>query len=118
MLLRVSEDGARRPRRGSVLGAGVQETLVAHLPVLEGRLYLASFSESASVQPGKQEIFVTMHKRMNYVPFCADFGPLNLGATCQMCQKLRVLLSLPNLQGSKIVYCTSQVWPRAVMSAV
>lgn len=109
MLVRVPEDGAGG-EEVPVLGAGVQGTLETHLPVLERRLYLSSSSASESVQPAKDEIFVTMHKRMNYVPFCADFGPLNLGATCQMCRKLRVLLASPNLQGSKIVYCTSQVW--------
>ena len=105
MLVRVPEDGAGG-EEVPVLGAGVQGTLETHLPVLEGRLYLSISSASESVQPAKDEIFVTMHKRMNYVPFCADFGPLNLGATCQMCRKLRVLLASPNLQGSKIVYCT------------
>jgi len=94
---------------GIVLGAGTQRTLHAHLPVIEGCLYLACQPMGCNARPQRGEVFVSMHRRMNYVPFCADFGPLNLGATCQMCRKLRVLLSNPSLKGSKIVYVTSTV---------
>ena len=107
MLVPCPEDDAEC--EGMVLGAGTQKTLHAHLPVIEGCLYLGSVPVGGKALPARGEVLVSMHKRMNYVPFCADFGPLNLGATCQMCRKLRVLLSNPSLKGSKIVYCTSTV---------
>jgi len=43
---------------------------------------------------------------MRYMPFCADFGPFNLGMTHHFCEVLRELMSAPKLQKSKIVYYT------------
>ena len=46
------------------------------LCVLQGRLYLASLAgEPVSVA---NKHFITL-KKMRYIPFCADFGPFNLG---------------------------------------
>ena len=44
---------------------------------------------------------------MRYMPFCADFGPFNLGMTHHFCQVLKELISSPKLQKVKIVYYTS-----------
>ena len=59
------------------------------------------------LQPKDDEVYVSVSKRLHYMPFCADFGPLNLGTTHQICKQLRVLLSRPTLQDSKIIFYTS-----------
>jgi len=46
------------------------------LCVLQGRLYLASLA--GLPVPTAKTYFITL-KKMRYVPFCADFGPFNLG---------------------------------------
>jgi len=89
-----------------MLGEGVQRSLVAPLPVLDTRLYLISIEPGTPLQPQKDEVYFTLGKRLRYVPFCADFGPLNLGTTYQMCKHMQILLArLP--PGKKIVYHTS-----------
>ena len=45
--------------------------------VLQGRLYLASLA--GIPVPTAKKYFLTLSKKMRYVPFCADFGPFNLG---------------------------------------
>ena len=45
--------------------------------VLQGRLYLASLA--GIPVPTAKKYFLTLSKKMRYVPFCADFGPINLG---------------------------------------
>ena len=47
------------------------------LCVLQGRLYLASLA--GIPVPTAKKYFVTLSKKMRYIPFCADFGPFNLG---------------------------------------
>ena len=47
------------------------------LCVIQGRLYLASLA--GLPVPTAKKYFVTLSKKMRYVPFCADFGPFNLG---------------------------------------
>ena len=41
---------------------------------------------------------------MQYRPFCADFGPINLGMTHHFCEVLQELLVSPEHQKTKIVY--------------
>lgn len=47
------------------------------LCVLKGRLYLASLRGSPIADPNKY--YITLTQKMRYVPYCADFGPYNLG---------------------------------------
>ena len=96
-----------------------QREVPALLPVLEGRLFLASMKGTPVAQPA--EYYVTLNKKLRcvrerdvwthvnthtnthtltgtnahtrYVPFCADFGPFNLGTTHHVCHILKVLLS-------------------------
>jgi hypothetical protein len=64
------------------LGYSAQMTLQgALLPIIEGRLYLTCASSSAAIKSKKRELWVAMNKGACYSPFCADFGPLNLGTT-------------------------------------
>ena len=47
------------------------------LCILQGRLYLAALQDNPVAQINK--VYITLSKKMRYVPFCADFGPFNLG---------------------------------------
>ena len=49
---------------------------------------------------------LTLSRRRQYAPFCADFGPINLGTTHQMCKQLNRLLTCTPLD-QKIVYYTT-----------
>ena len=43
---------------------------------------------------------------MRYYPFCADFGPFNLGMTHLFMQEMLRLLEEPNLRNVRLVYYT------------
>lgn len=79
--------------------------LLQPAPVLEGRLYFSTVVGDPEPKHGMH--FFTMDKVMRYMPFCADFGPFNLGMTHHFCEVLRELISSPKLQRMKIVYYTS-----------
>ena len=68
--------------------------------VCAGRLYLMSTPDEPAPMHGVH--FFTMDKVMRYAPFCADFGPFNLGMTHHFCEVLRQLMSSPKMQKSKI----------------
>jgi len=51
--------------------------------------------------------YFSMDKVMTYQPFCADFGPFNLGMTHHFCEVLKDLLRMPRMANGKIVYFTS-----------
>ena len=54
------------------------------VPVLENRLFIVLHGDvdlSHYFEPGVQTRIVRVHKSFAYRPFCADFGPLNLGMT-------------------------------------
>lgn len=51
--------------------------------------------------------YFTMDKVMRYTPFCADFGPFNLGMTHHFCEVLKELMSSPKYAKYKIVYYTT-----------
>ena len=56
------------------LGPGEQQNFHSgeHLPVLEGRLFLASMTACPVARP--LEYYLTLNKKLRYIPFCADFG--------------------------------------------
>ena len=65
----------------------------ALLPVLSGRLLLTLWDEKpAHVSDRADAIYVGLSQRLRYQPFCADFGPNNLGSTHHVCQVLKRLL--------------------------
>eukprot|EP00286_Rhodomonas_abbreviata_P019307 CAMPEP_0181295400 /NCGR_PEP_ID=MMETSP1101-20121128/4129_1 /TAXON_ID=46948 /ORGANISM="Rhodomonas abbreviata, Strain Caron Lab Isolate" /LENGTH=494 /DNA_ID=CAMNT_0023400153 /DNA_START=188 /DNA_END=1668 /DNA_ORIENTATION=- len=79
------------------------------LPVLEDRLYFQAVGFDPRQQPGTH--YFSMDKVMRYVPFCADFGPFNLGMTHHFCETMRELLLNPRLAKSKLVLYTSTAAP-------
>jgi len=76
------------------LGRGEQKVIDSDnlLPVLEGRLYLASFEDMPDAASGI--VYIRLNKKLRYIPFCADFGPLNLGTTHHVCRVLKNLLQV------------------------
>jgi len=88
------------------LGNGAQRTLKDYLPVIEGKLYLGQYCSDTPLQQDEDTVFLTLSKRRQYTPFCADFGPVNLGTTHQMCKQLHHLLTCTPLD-QKIVYYTT-----------
>ena len=63
------------------------------LPVLSGRLLLTFWEEKpADISDRNDAIYVGLSQRLRYQPFCADFGPNNLGSTHHVCQVLKRLL--------------------------
>ena len=74
-------------------------------PCYTGRLYLMSTPEDPEPTHGVH--FFTMDKVMKYMPFCADFGPFNLGMMHHFNEVLKRLMSSPRLRKSKIVYYTA-----------
>ena len=56
------------------------------LCILEGRLYLASLRRSPVADPNKY--YITLTQKMRYVPYCADFGPYNLGECTTLSENL------------------------------
>ena len=73
-----------RPRREELLQLlacgqeGFDES--GEMCVLKGRLYLASLA--APPKKAAQTISLTNAGAFQYEPFCADFGPFNLGEYC------------------------------------
>jgi cell division cycle 14 len=75
------------------------------LPILDGVLYLRVAATPPQAEDGTN--FMMLNRQLQYVPFCADFGPLCLGTSSQVVKHLRKLLQdLP--AGGRIVYCSTQ----------
>ena len=93
---------------------GGEMILVAHNGSTGGQLALAFFDQS---HPAEKDgtVYLGVSDSLQYVPFCADFGPFNLGTTHQVVRVLRkVLASRPD---AKIVFYTTRR-PADVANAV
>ena len=76
------------------------------IPVLEDRLFLALHNDvdlSQYFEEGVCTRMMKVHKSFVYRPFCADFGPLNLGMTFHFGQVLAKLLT-QTPQNVRIIY--------------
>ena len=51
----------------------------AFVPRFGGALYILSTKAVPVARP--LEYYITLNKRLRYIPYCADFGPFNLGTT-------------------------------------
>jgi len=69
-----------------------------------GRLYFMTTTTDPGSTPGAH--FFTMDKIMRYMPFCADFGPFNLGMMHHFCEVLKDILMQPRHAKVKVVYFT------------
>ena len=72
---------------------------------MAGRLSFMACSTEPAAIPGVH--YFSMDKVMTYRPFCADFGPFNLGMTHHFCEVLKDQLRMPRMANVKIVYFTS-----------
>ena len=59
---------------------------------MTGRLSVMACSTEPAATPGVH--YFSMDKVMTYQPFCADFGPFNLGMTHHFCEVLKDLLRM------------------------
>eukprot|EP00961_Rhodomonas_salina_P239426 3234568-Rhodomonas_salina.1 len=75
------------------------------LRLLAERLFFQAVGFEPRQQPGVH--YFTMDKVMKYAPFCADFGPFNLGMTHHFCEVMRELLVNPRLAHTKLILYTS-----------
>jgi len=76
----------------------------ATTPVLEDRLYFMVAKAAPPSEPGVH--FFTTDNRLNYVPFCDDWGPFNLAMMHEFCDLLQALLLSPAHANRKLVYYT------------
>eukprot|EP00277_Geminigera_cryophila_P000306 CAMPEP_0179427936 /NCGR_PEP_ID=MMETSP0799-20121207/13741_1 /TAXON_ID=46947 /ORGANISM="Geminigera cryophila, Strain CCMP2564" /LENGTH=684 /DNA_ID=CAMNT_0021203195 /DNA_START=314 /DNA_END=2365 /DNA_ORIENTATION=+ len=85
------------------------------LPVIEDRVYLLS---TKTLPVAKlQEYYIALNKRLAYIPFCADFGPFNLGTTQHVNSILKNLLTNPEYRSTKIIYyCSAE--PTDITNAI
>jgi len=93
------------PRSPMPLVTRSNRSVLVRLVDNTGRLYL--MSTPGDPLPTHGVHFFTMDKVMRYMPFCADFGPFNLGMAHQFCEVLKELMGSPKLHKMKIVYYTS-----------
>eukprot|EP00960_Hanusia_phi_P071674 767602-Hanusia_phi.AAC.1 len=114
--------GSSSTRRFSVKIEGSNEDFVLRsngvfragkLEVLEGRLYLAI--SGAARAP--DEKWIHMNKKYAYVPFCADFGPMNIAAVHHYCKLFRDYLVNQSMAGKKIVFAVPD-YPGDITNAV
>ena len=82
---------------------------------MTGRLSVMACSTEPAATPGVH--YFSMDKVMTYQPFCADFGPFNLGMTHHFCEVLKDLLRMPRMANVKIVYFTS-TQPNDITNAI
>jgi len=57
--------------------------------------------------PTKGVVYLSLQRLASYIPFCADFGPFNLGVMHRACEVIKDLLRTPRLAHAKIVCFTS-----------
>lgn len=74
------------------------------MAVIPGRLYWASVK--AQPTPSEGEHWFTVDRVLNYQPFCADFGPMNLSCIARFNSLLAEKLAAPILKGKRIVAYT------------
>ena len=127
-LLRCSSCGSSQFSRvstgsdGALFGMGNQCTLSdgEELLVLQesntgGRLMLACFDSRPPANYDQGKLYVGLARALQYVAFCADFGPYNLGTTHQVTSILRKALR-SRLDVTVVFYTTR--CPADVVNAV
>ncbi|GMH39216.1 hypothetical protein BSKO_07114 [Bryopsis sp. KO-2023] len=71
-------------------------------------VYLRRLEQARTSRIAAANICFSIDNELIYEPFCADFGPLNLGQTYRFCHKLRQLLQIAKRQHQKVFfYCSS-----------
>lgn len=85
------------------------------LPVLPDRLFWASVRSKPKM--GEGEHWFSTEMMLEYQPFCADFGPMNLACVYRFNELLREKMTSSELKNSKIVYYTANT-PQARSNGV
>eukprot|EP00403_Amphidinium_massartii_P015592 CAMPEP_0178415158 /NCGR_PEP_ID=MMETSP0689_2-20121128/23409_1 /TAXON_ID=160604 /ORGANISM="Amphidinium massartii, Strain CS-259" /LENGTH=461 /DNA_ID=CAMNT_0020036473 /DNA_START=97 /DNA_END=1482 /DNA_ORIENTATION=+ len=80
--------------------------------ILPGRLFWATLSKTPRDTP--QSHYFTIDETFVYMPFCDDFGPLDLGKVYRFCVLLHLKLMDPHMEGKRIIhYCSHEPRKRA-----
>lgn len=81
----VQHDGGEHgARESSIQSEDVSQNQL--VTVLAGCLYLLCTTKVP--QHDKRAIYLTLNRKLRYMPLCADFGPFNLGTTHHVCAML------------------------------
>jgi len=82
----------------------------ACFPVIAGRLYFTAHRDDdetmRQIVANPKIFFFSTDLHESYIPFCADFGPVNLLAVVNFCEKIEEKLGHPKLQKRPLVYYT------------
>lgn len=79
--------------------------------IIKDRFYLLCLSgdrKSLGSANSKNAVFFTVDKVLNYEPFFADFGPLNLGKVQRFCQIVEAKLADPEAEGKRVYIYTAR----------
>jgi len=104
---------ARNPRRKapSMTVAPLATTafkLGKHYTVIHNRLFFAVHEDAAHTERAAQDnphlVFFSSSEQEDYVPFCDDFGPVDLAAVVSFCSRARSFLHAPSMLPRKLVY--------------
>jgi len=83
----------------------------ALFPVVPGRLYFAAHRDDdftrEQIEARKNLFFWSTDLHEQYQPFCADFGPVNLGMVARFCDMMKSKMEHPKLQKRNVVYYCS-----------
>ena len=85
------------------------------VPVLAGSLYLLP-TPRPPPRDDSSAIYLTLNRKLRYLPLCADFGPFNLGTTHHVCSMLARVFRDKSLHLPVIWVCNED--PTEVTNAV
>ena len=79
-----------------------------HYTVIHNRLFFAVHEDAAHTERAAQDnphlVFFSSSEQEDYVPFCDDFGPVDLAAVVSFCSRARSFLHAPSMLPRKLVY--------------
>ena len=84
-----------------------------NLPVIQDLLHFTNTNHPHTEEGVRHHLFTT--KELEYIPFCDDFGPMNLSNVFRFSDIVKTLRY--QHPGKVLVYCTN-IFPRQVTNAV
>lgn len=72
-----------------------------------GQLYFCTRESERPLQQSTQYLYLNTDHTLQYTPFFADFGPLNIGLTYNFCEQLDTLLTQGSVEKKTVIYYSS-----------
>eukprot|EP00286_Rhodomonas_abbreviata_P024282 CAMPEP_0181311552 /NCGR_PEP_ID=MMETSP1101-20121128/13202_1 /TAXON_ID=46948 /ORGANISM="Rhodomonas abbreviata, Strain Caron Lab Isolate" /LENGTH=420 /DNA_ID=CAMNT_0023418299 /DNA_START=187 /DNA_END=1449 /DNA_ORIENTATION=+ len=91
-------------------GSTIQTIIPDRLSFVIHKRDFRSFQTNVQRMKMKNFHFFTTAFHEAYIPFCLDFGPVNLGVVMKFCDFMKTKLSKPLLSNRHLVYCFSADW--------